>query len=60
MLTIDTPPTGYSPEKAAKIIAEMAISDPDWTYTIDADPSGRSPWVHIAITDEDGEDVGFL
>lgn len=59
-LKIDTTPTHFTPEQAAKIILEMAADDPDWTYAINADPSGKSPWVRIEITDEDGEFVAFL
>ena len=57
---IDTTPSHFTPEKAAEIIAEMAAPDPDWTYTINADPSGKSPWVRVEITDEDGDFVAFV
>ncbi len=60
MLTIDTTPTHYTPEKAAEVVSEMAAADPDWTYSINVDPTGRSLWVRVEITDEDGEHVGFL
>ena len=55
----NTTPKTFTPEKAAALIDEMATADPDWTYTIDADPTGRSPWVRIKITDEEGEFVAF-
>ena len=56
---IDTTPTHFTPDQAAAYIAEMAAGDPDWTYTVNADPTGRSAWVRVEIRDEDGEFVAF-
>ena len=56
MRKIDQTPTHFTPE----IVAEMGADDPDWTYSINADPSGKSPWVRVEITDEDGEFVAFV
>ena len=60
MKMLDQTPTHYTPAKAAAIIAEMAADDDDWSFTINSDPSGRSPWVRIEVRDEEGELVGFM
>ena len=60
MKKLDTTPTHFTPEKAAKVLEEMAAADPDWTYTVNADPTGKSSWVRVEITDEDGEFVAFV
>jgi hypothetical protein len=60
MKLIDTTPTYYTPEKAAEVVATLADADPDWVFTINADPSGKSPWVRVEVHDEDGEFVAFL
>ena len=38
----------------------LAALNPDWVFTINADPSGKSPWVRVEVHDEDGEFVAFL
>ncbi len=60
MKRLDNTPKHFTPDAADKAIAELTAGDPDWTYTVNADPSGKSPWVRIEITDEDGEFVAFV
>jgi len=57
---IDTTATYFTPENAEKVIADLSAGDDDWTYAVNADPSGKSRWVRVEVTDEDGEFVAFL
>ena len=57
---IDTTATYITPENAEKVIADLSAGDDDWTYAVNADPSGKSRWVRVEVTDEDGEFVAFL
>lgn len=59
MLTIETPPTLFSPAKAAKVAAEMNAGEEEgWSYTVCHGPPGSFSRVHI--TDEAGEHVGYV
>jgi hypothetical protein len=58
--TIDTTPKHWALDKVEAAAAEWARSDPDWTFTPDYDPSGKSPWARIKIHDEDGYFVAFV
>ena len=56
MLVLNTVPTAYRPDVAARKAAELQQGDPDWTYTVRHAPDGRGNSV-IDIYDEDGEFV---
>ena len=57
--TLDTTPGHFALDAVEALAAEMQAGDPDWAYTPNYDPSGRSPWARIEIRDEDGEFVAF-
>ena len=61
MLMLDTTPRFFSPAEGERAAAELTEGEEDgWTYEIDRDPTGRSAYVRIRVTDEDGEFVAFF
>ena len=59
MKLLDTTAKFYTPEEAVKIADEMNATD-DWTYTPNNPDGSKGPYSKILITDEDGEEVGYL
>lgn len=54
--TLDTTYKLYSPAEADRIVAEMLVADPEWTYVACHDPKGTG-YSFIEIYDEEGEYV---
>lgn len=57
MKLLDTTEKLFHPAEAERVAAEMQKGDPDWTYKVVHDPTGRGH-SYIAIYDEAGEFVG--
>ncbi len=59
MLTIETPPTLFSPPKAVAVAAEMTAGDEDgWSYEAEHGPVGSLS--KVKVIDEAGEFIGYV
>ena len=50
---INVTPKLFPKDKVEAIAADMQANDEDWTYKVNHDPTGRSPYARIEIYDED-------
>lgn len=53
---LNNPGKLFSPEAAEVAATELRTNDPDWTYTVKHDPTGKG-YSFIEIYDENGEFV---
>ena len=59
MKTLDTTYKLYKPQEAEKVVKELSEGDPDWTYKVVHDPSGKG-YSFIEVYDEDNNFVEKL
>lgn len=46
----------YPPAEAVAVAAELQANDPDWTYEVKHDPTGKG-FSFIVVIDEDGIEI---
>lgn len=56
---LDTTPSLFQPEAAEREAALLGDGDPDWTYRVKHDPTGRG-YSLIEVYDEEGEFVAYV
>ncbi len=59
MTLLNQPAKLFEPTEAELIAADMQSEDPEWTYTVRHDPTGRG-YSLIDVFDEDGEFVATV
>ena len=59
MTLLNQPAKLFDPTEAVLIAADMQSEDPEWTYTVRHDPTGRG-YSLIDVFDEDGEFVATV
>ena len=59
MTLLNQPAKLFEPTEAELIAADMQSEDPEWTYAVRHDPTGRG-YSLIDVFDEDGEFVATV
>ncbi len=59
MTLLNRPAKLFEPTEAELIAVDMQSEDPEWTYTVRHDPTGRG-YSLIDVFDEDGEFVATV
>ena len=59
MTLLNQPAKLFEPTEAELIAADMQSEDPEWTYTVRHDPTGRG-YSLIDVFDEDGKFVATV